>query len=67
MCKCLYHYNEILLCQQQNMNFFWTQKAMNLLEYFSLFLTICFGTRADESLTKLYLKGVFSTNFKITE
>ena len=42
-------------------------KSLNLLECFSQFWTICFGTRADESLTKLYLEGVFSTNFKITD
>ena len=42
-------------------------KSLNLLECFSQFWTICFGTRADESLTKLYLEGVLSTNFKITD
>ena len=63
------HYTEIL---QQKMNFFLaaqtpSTKRLNLLEYFSLFWTICFGTRAEESLTKFYLKGVFSWNFKITD
>ena len=42
-------------------------KSLNLLECFSQFWTICFGTGADESLTKLYLEGVLSTNFKITD
>ena len=65
------HYTEILLCQQQKMNSILeaespSTKSLNLSEYFSLFQTICFSTRADESLTKLCLKGLFSTSFKIT-
>ena len=66
------HYTEILLCQQQKTKCFLeaqnpSTKSLNPLEYFSKFWTICFCTRADESLTKLYLEGVFSTNFKLTD
>ena len=71
LCKCLYLIIlEFCFVSNRRWNFFGRRKPINQKPKsvrILLFSTICFGTRADESLTKLYLKGVFSTNFKITD